>query len=505
VSDLTPKDYFEKQDEMTQRNDLHTADVSRRANAFAATAGHSGVTSAGESTGKMAAPTGRARRAARIAAALSIELRDQFGGREETRTQFLTFRGAVLATTLNTHVGCKVTIQNLKNGRIAECHVISVEPVLKGAHQVEVEFTRPQPEFWPVQFPLEETKTMEVKDELSTAPAALHSSASNGNGNEKAQPTAKLEAHDDQIVVLADSLVEGFNPPSTAISRERYSSRTAPLDSVAQFRAANRAAHRRQQQMKVFYTFLSIAAVAGATVGIRSWNRLQAERPHAIVAAEVQSSAPVAQSSTRMTSNQPTAITGDVQKPSPTIASTATASPGVAPSEVAPTKPSPEAQIVPVPVETKPEETQVRVRHSAISRAHKTAEEEEPMALPLRAAEDSTQAKPEVLNSVVSQIPNKSPVLAPEAPKKVMPAKLLHSVPAQYPPMARQIRVEGDVVLDLDIDAAGNVSNARALSGAPLLRAAAIDAVRRWKYQAATVGDKPVPSSQTVKVDFHLR
>jgi protein TonB len=78
-------------------------------------------------------------------------------------------------------------------------------------------------------------------------------------------------------------------------------------------------------------------------------------------------------------------------------------------------------------------------------------------------------------------------------------------MPAQYPPVARQIRAEGEVVLNLDVDASGKVTDAKVVSGAPMLRTAALDAVRRWKYEPATLGDKPVPSTQTVKVDFRLK
>jgi protein TonB len=71
--------------------------------------------------------------------------------------------------------------------------------------------------------------------------------------------------------------------------------------------------------------------------------------------------------------------------------------------------------------------------------------------------------------------------------------------------MARQLHIEGEVLVSLDVDASGSVSAARAVSGAPLLRAAALDAVRQWKYQPATLGDKPIPSTETVKVNFHSK
>src|SRR5204863_116280 len=83
---------------------------------------------------------------------------------------------------------------------------------------------------------------------------------------------------------------------------------------------------------------------------------------------------------------------------------------------------------------------------------------------------------------------------------KAVPARLVYSAPAQYPSMARQVRAEGEVIITLDVDTSGNVSAARAVSGPPILRSAALDAVKRWKYQPATLGDKPVVSTEVVKL-----
>lgn len=156
---------------------------------------------------------------------------------------------------------------------------------------------------------------------------------------------------------------------------------------------------------------------------------------------------------------------------------------------------------------TKVEETPVEVRRGALSASLRkpsaTEAEEAPMALPLHVG-DASEAKPDMLNSLVAQAPNQNAVLAPQLPKKIVPAKLVHTVPAQYPPMARQIRAEGEVTVEVDIDATGNISSAKAIAGPPVLRMAAVDAVRHWKYQPATLGDKPVASSDSVKIDFHL-
>ena len=487
---------------MTQRN--NTPDLPQHSKAFAAAAGHHGFVNAGDSTStRVAAPASRTRRGARIAASLPIEVRDQFGGREETRTQFLMVRGAVLATTSNVRVGHKLTIQNIKSGRIAECHVISVEPVVRDVHQIEVEFTRPQPEFWPVQFPAEDLKANDAPG-LSTAslrassepdPRLVVDQANGSTLNLETGFAHEPVVHNDQLVVLADT-VQTFAP----VAQERYSPRTATLDSVAQFRAANRAAHRRERQMKALFSFLSIVALAGAFFGYRWWDQHQPQRAQA--AAAVQTTTPTAEPvAATQESHSASTTAPTVAAPTQVSSSTETASVKQVPVAVT-TMP----EVAPAPVQ-KAEEAQVQVRHGSMSASlHKApqAEEEAPLAMPLRAGDEAAQVKPEMLSSVVSQVPAKNAVLAPQPVKKAVEAKLLRTVPAQYPQMARQLRVEGEVLLKIDIDTSGNIAAAHALSGPPMLRQAAIDAVQRWKYQPATLGDKPVESTQAVKVDFHL-
>jgi TonB family protein len=56
-------------------------------------------------------------------------------------------------------------------------------------------------------------------------------------------------------------------------------------------------------------------------------------------------------------------------------------------------------------------------------------------------------------------------------------------VPAVYPDAARQARVMGVVILEITVQPDGTVSNARVMRSIPLLDAAALDAVRQWRYE----------------------
>src|SRR5262245_12935915 len=51
----------------------------------------------------------------------------------------------------------------------------------------------------------------------------------------------------------------------------------------------------------------------------------------------------------------------------------------------------------------------------------------------------------------------------------------------EYPALAKQMHVFGQVVVEAEVDTAGNVGNVRPLKGNTILGAAAVQAVQKWK------------------------
>jgi TonB family protein len=82
--------------------------------------------------------------------------------------------------------------------------------------------------------------------------------------------------------------------------------------------------------------------------------------------------------------------------------------------------------------------------------------------------------------------------------------RLLSSTRTIYPQTAKMAKVQGTVVVALDIDERGNVSGAKVISGPTLLRTAAIDTVTQWKYQPAVLNGTPTRSQTSVSLDFKL-
>ena len=78
-------------------------------------------------------------------------------------------------------------------------------------------------------------------------------------------------------------------------------------------------------------------------------------------------------------------------------------------------------------------------------------------------------------------------------------------MPPSYPVLAKNQHVAGDVRVDALIDASGRVTTMKVVSGPTLLHQAAMDALRQWKYQPATLNGNTVPMHLTVTIQFRLQ
>jgi protein TonB len=93
-----------------------------------------------------------------------------------------------------------------------------------------------------------------------------------------------------------------------------------------------------------------------------------------------------------------------------------------------------------------------------------------------------------------------------EASQVSVPARLLASMPAEYPPEARAAGFEADVMLELVVDAKGRVVQAKSTSEVRYgVDRAAIEAVRGYRFSAALRDGRPVAVRMRWKVQFRLR
>ncbi len=86
----------------------------------------------------------------------------------------------------------------------------------------------------------------------------------------------------------------------------------------------------------------------------------------------------------------------------------------------------------------------------------------------------------------------------------VLNGKATNLVKPQYPAAAKAVRAEGAVNVQVTIDEEGNVIAASAVSGHPLLRAAAVQAARASKFSPTTLQGQPVKVTGIIVYNFVL-
>jgi protein TonB len=86
----------------------------------------------------------------------------------------------------------------------------------------------------------------------------------------------------------------------------------------------------------------------------------------------------------------------------------------------------------------------------------------------------------------------------------VMEGNLIHRVDPQYPAIAKQIHLQGAVVLNAIISREGDIERVDVASGPGILALAARDAVQQWKYRPYLLNGEPVEVQTQITVNFVL-
>jgi TonB family protein len=86
----------------------------------------------------------------------------------------------------------------------------------------------------------------------------------------------------------------------------------------------------------------------------------------------------------------------------------------------------------------------------------------------------------------------------------VFQGSAIRRVEPTYPPLAKAAQVSGSVVVEVTVDEEGGVISARALSGHPLLKDAAVAAARGWRFSLTKLEGVPVKVIGTITFSFLL-
>lgn len=117
-----------------------------------------------------------------------------------------------------------------------------------------------------------------------------------------------------------------------------------------------------------------------------------------------------------------------------------------------------------------------------------------------------------VIGGVLGGVVGAAPVPMPKAvtPQRVRISQgvsqglLIHKVMPEYPSMAREAHVQGTVVLQAQISKDGHIEKLKALSGPEMLKNAALEAVRQWRYKPYYLNGQPVEVDTVISVNFVL-
>jgi periplasmic protein TonB len=147
------------------------------------------------------------------------------------------------------------------------------------------------------------------------------------------------------------------------------------------------------------------------------------------------------------------------------------------------------------------------VRNEASNPAPTRPAPEEPAQPPalasLDAASDSSdQALSGIMSTTAVNLPR--PVQKLKVSQGVSQGLLIKSVDPVYPPLARQMRIQGAVQLLAYIGKDGSITGVKLISGDSTLSHAAIDAVKQWKYKPYYLNDQPVEIQTQITVNFKL-
>ena len=117
-----------------------------------------------------------------------------------------------------------------------------------------------------------------------------------------------------------------------------------------------------------------------------------------------------------------------------------------------------------------------------------------------------------VIGGIVNSTSNLAyiPKLQPVMPQRVRISQgvtnglLLRKVEPTYPTLAREARIQGNVVLKAIIDKDGSIQDLQVVTGYPMLVPAAIQAVKQWRYRPYLLNGQPVEVETTITVIFAL-
>jgi len=104
------------------------------------------------------------------------------------------------------------------------------------------------------------------------------------------------------------------------------------------------------------------------------------------------------------------------------------------------------------------------------------------------------------LSNLASPVGASTPSMVTQS--ELEPVSVIKRVAPIYPPVARQRMLSGSVVVEAIVDKQGKIADLKLVSGPPIFRDAAFDAVKQWQFKPAKLNGQPIEQPTKIRLDF---
>jgi TonB family protein len=86
-----------------------------------------------------------------------------------------------------------------------------------------------------------------------------------------------------------------------------------------------------------------------------------------------------------------------------------------------------------------------------------------------------------------------------------LPERVQQAEQASYPSLAKQMKVQGSVILQAYVGADGGIKDLHVVSGNPILVSAAVEAARQWRFSPYLQNGQAVETQAKIQVNFMIK
>jgi TonB family protein len=189
--------------------------------------------------------------------------------------------------------------------------------------------------------------------------------------------------------------------------------------------------------------------------------------------------------------------------------------PGTSSSPATPATPASSSASVPPPAKNTPpappttrDEARTKREQTVVlsvgpSRISRTSDNSAPLSDAPAIFLGSVPSSGSLLNLVSPVSPRPNPRFL--APSELEPVRVIKTVRPVYPALAKQSRLSGSVVVQGTVDKNGRIIDLQLISGPPLFRHAAFEAVKQWVFKPARLNGQAIEQSARIRLDFGVQ